>query len=73
LCCLDNLLLKRNKYLATDVKPNIITTISQVPAIDDKTIKKKENKIPAAPTSTYSNCIEGKLKIYSMLTYILDI
>ncbi|CAI6350413.1 unnamed protein product [Macrosiphum euphorbiae] len=51
----DNLLLKRQKCLA---KPNIITTISQVPAIDDKIIKKKENKIQAAPTSTYSGCIE---------------
>ncbi|XP_003247504.1 uncharacterized protein LOC100568620 isoform X2 [Acyrthosiphon pisum] len=51
----DILLLKRKKYSATDAKPNIITTISQVPAIDNKIIKKKENKIQAAPTSY---CIE---------------
>jgi len=61
--CLDSLLLKRKKYLATDAKLNIIRTISQ---IDDKIIMKKENKIQAEPTSTNSYCIEGKLKIISM-------
>ncbi|XP_060879049.1 uncharacterized protein LOC132951268 isoform X2 [Metopolophium dirhodum] len=59
----DNLLLKRKKYLAIDAKRNIITTISPDPKddkIDDKIIKKKENKIQAASTSTYSYCIEDR-------------
>ncbi|CAH1723947.1 uncharacterized protein LOC114127356 isoform X3 [Aphis gossypii] len=52
----DKILLKKRKYLATDVKPHVVTTISQVPAINNKVIKKKEKRLQ--PASTHSHCIE---------------
>lgn len=52
----DNILLKRKKYLSIDAKPNVRTTIPQVPAINDKIIKEKKKEILA--TSTHSYCIK---------------
>ncbi|XP_022183408.1 uncharacterized protein LOC111042955 isoform X2 [Myzus persicae] len=53
----DNLLLKKKKYVPKTKPKKTIKTISQIQAIDDKTLKKMMDKIQQAPTHSY--CIEG--------------
>ncbi|XP_060834548.1 uncharacterized protein LOC132917701 isoform X2 [Rhopalosiphum padi] len=63
----DKILLKKRKYLSTAVKPHVVTTtISQVPEINEKIIKKKDKQLQAA--STHSNSIEVPSSLPSYLT-----
>ncbi|XP_025205385.1 uncharacterized protein LOC112601809 isoform X2 [Melanaphis sacchari] len=62
----DKILSKKRKYLTTDVKPHAITTISQVPAINDKIIEKKEKQLQ--PVSTHPYCMEVPSALPSYLT-----